>query len=78
MKNKNNVMGAIITPSDARVEIIPIPAVEISMERYSELIAKEERLKLLENAVKTQSDFACLAEIKKIFGLEERKGKQNE
>lgn len=44
---------------------------EVTQSRYEELIAKEERLHLLEETVKKQPSFTDLTPIKEIFNLKE-------
>ncbi len=44
--------------------------IEIDRERYDELIKKEERLRLLEEAITRKDDFEYIKEIKKTFNLE--------
>lgn len=44
---------------------------EIPQSRYEELIAKEERLHLLEEAVKGHSSYSDLTPIKEIFNLKD-------
>lgn len=43
--------------------------VEVDLLRYDELLAKEERLRMLESAIKRQSDYSTLLDIKKVFDL---------
>ena len=48
-------------------KIEPISAVLVNLERYDDLIHKETRLELLENAVRTSP---YMSDIKKLFSLE--------
>lgn len=43
---------------------------EVEPKRYDELIAKEERLRLLEEAITRKGEYESIADIKKIFNLE--------
>ena len=43
--------------------------VEVEPRRYDELVRKEERLNLLENAIKQKDDFSNIEDIKTIFNL---------
>lgn len=42
---------------------------EIERWRYEQLLAKEERLRLLEEAIKRQSEYDTLRDIKRVFDL---------
>lgn len=44
--------------------------IQISIERYNELIAKEEKLRLLETALKNPTDIYT---VRQVFGLQEEK-----
>lgn len=46
--------------------------VTITAKRYSELAAKEERLRLLENALRTRSGYTDIEGVKTIFELQEK------
>ena len=52
--------------------------VEISSKRYSELIASEERLRLLEQAIKSMSEYDVIKPIKQVFCLTEKGETENE
>lgn len=45
------------------------PSVYLYLPRIEELVAKEERLKLLENALKSKSGYINIDEIKNIFDI---------
>ena len=44
--------------------------VEAEQKRYDELIAKEERLRMLENALRGYHGYPALYELKSVFGLD--------
>lgn len=44
--------------------------IEIDRERYDELIKKEERLRLMEEAITRKLGYETIADIKKAFNLE--------
>lgn len=46
--------------------------VELDGERYDELIAKEERLRIIETALSTVSGYSDVDTIKKMLGIKER------
>lgn len=52
--------------------------VEVEPRRYDELVAKEERLRLLEEAITRKGDYDTIADIKKIFNLVEKEVPKNE
>ena len=52
-------------PDSIRVE----PSVYLYLPRIEELVAKEERLKLLENALASESGYVDIDKIKKIFDI---------
>ena len=46
--------------------------VEIDLQRYDDLLHKEERLKLLENALMTKIGYSSIDEIKENYGIPEK------
>lgn len=42
---------------------------QVESDRYNELLAKEERLKLLENAIRITASYSDISQLKTIFGL---------
>lgn len=50
---------------------------DVTESRYNELIAKEERLRLLENAITQKGDYDSISDIKTIFNLK-KEVKENE
>lgn len=73
MKKFNN--EPLIPIPNGKVEIIELPAIEVEIQRYNELIAKEERLLIMENALAGMSGFSDIEPIKKIFNIKENKTK---
>lgn len=47
--------------------------IEVEASRYAELIAKEEKLRLLENALSTHENYSNLDPLKKYFEITEEK-----
>lgn len=45
--------------------------IKVKIERYEELVAKEEKLRLLEEALKAQSGYTDIDTVKRLFGLQE-------
>ena len=52
--------------------------VEIEPRRYDELVAKEERLRLLEKAIADKKNYDSISDIKTIFNLEKEDEKNEE
>ena len=46
----------------------------IDVERYDELVAKEERLRLLEAALREMDDYQIVKEVKAMFGIKKETG----
>lgn len=61
----------MIIPTSGEVEIIKLPIVELKQPRYDELLAKEERLRILETAIAGMSGYGDIDTLKKIFGIKE-------
>lgn len=55
---------------DAKFVVADTCVIEVDRERYDELVAKEERLRTLEEAITRKSGFETIADIKKVFNLE--------
>ena len=51
--------------------------IEVDRERYDELVAKEERLRLLEDAITQKGDYESISDIKTMFNLK-KEVKENE
>ena len=64
---KTYKMNGVMTLPVGDGEVM-IPTIEIDVEKYEELLAKAERLRLLENALKNDDSYA-LKDIKNCFGL---------
>lgn len=48
--------------------------IEIERKRYDELVAAEEQLRLLRNAIAQLPDYSGTSELKTIFGIEKKEG----
>lgn len=54
----------------AKCVVADTDIIEIDRERYEELIAKEERLRMLEEAITNKDNYDNIKDIKTIFNLE--------
>ena len=59
--------------------MILIPQITIPQKRYDELVAKEERLRLLEESLRNKEKYSSVEDVKEIFGLNKKETeKENE